>query len=68
MLAAAARQIIKEDKFMKRRIDLLTAMGALTLTSGLLALAALVLVWLADILEDRALAVIELLFCAMMIL
>ncbi len=53
---------------MKPRIDLLTAMGALTLTSGLLAFAAFVLVGLAGILEDGALAVIELLFCAMMIL
>ena len=53
---------------MKPRIDLLTAMGALTLTSGLLAFAAFVLSGLAGILEDGALAVIELLFCAMMIL
>ena len=53
---------------MKRRIHLLTVIGTLTLAAGLLALVAFVLVGLAGILEDRALAVIELLFCAMMIL
>ena len=53
---------------MKRRIHLLTVIGTLTLTSGLLALVAFVLVGLAGILEDSVLAVMELLFCAMMIL